>query len=305
MSVKTRSYERVGEIYGTFKENQLAYLFFLPTLLFIVVILWVPFLRGIWMSFHQWPVIGTPEWIGLDNYRYLFNWDVFWVSALATVIYMTSTVIQVVLGVTAALIVANIRKYKNIVSGMLILPYTFPPVATATLWLYLLDPNFGPIFQYLQQTLGIAPIYWDVYGDTAIAIVTLVSTWTFWPFVFLIVVGARQGISDDQYQAARVYGASRYQMLMRITLPQLKSVILIAFSLRFVWNLVKVSQPLTLTGGGPGYQTSIVGILLYRLTLKGQLGQAYSVGTLIFLISLGAVLIVVYNFESGSGRSGT
>jgi len=187
------------------------------------------------------------------------------------------------------------------VSGALILPYTFPPVATATLWLYLLGPNFGPIFQYLQETIGLKPIYWGVNGDTALTIVTLVSSWTFWPFVFLIVVGARQGINDEQYQAARVYGASRYQMLMRITLPQLKSVILIAFSLRFVWNLVKVSQPLTLTGGGPGYQTSIVGILLYRLTLQGQLGQAYSVGTLIFMISLGAVLLAIYNFESGEG----
>jgi len=108
MSIRSQPYKQAGEIYNVFKRNKMAYIFFLPTLLFLTAILWLPFLRGIWMSFHVWPVIGVPEWIGLGNYRYLYNWDIFWVSVLATTLYMTSTVIQVVLGVTAALVVANI-----------------------------------------------------------------------------------------------------------------------------------------------------------------------------------------------------
>ena len=251
------------------------------------------------MSFHRWPLVGDPLWIGLENYTMLFSWDVFYTSLRATLIFSSATVLQLGVALAAALLVANTDTFENLLSGAYILPYTMPPVVTGTIWLYLLDPSVGPLFDYLID-LGLLekPIYWTTSGDASLAVITLITTWTFWPFMFLILLASRQNIPSDHYEAAKVYGASRLQMLWRVTLPQLKSAILVAVSIRLIWNLSKISQPLQITGGGPGFDTSILGILLYRFTAQeGALGRAYAVGIVLLVITLVFVALFIREFE--------
>jgi ABC-type sugar transport system permease subunit len=293
---------RLNRLQHGLKEDWFAYALLLPTILFLVLLLWLPFARGIWMSFHQWPFLGEPQWIGMENYSYLFSWDAFYTSISATAIYATAIIIQLVLAVTAALAVAQLSRFQNIVSGSLLVSYTMPPVVTGTIWLYLLNPSIGPVFTWLTN-IGLlnSAIYWPVNGMTAITVVTLVTAWTFWPFMFIIILASRQSIPEEHYETARVYGASRWKMLRRITLPQLKSAILIAFSIRFIWNLSKISQPLQLTGGGPGYETSILAVLMYNLAyLDGRLGLSYAVGVVLLLVSLFFMYIFIRTYSRGN-----
>lgn len=285
------------------EENWFSYALFLPTFLFLILLLWLPFFRGIWMSFHEWPFIGDPAFVALGNYTYLFGWDVFYISLKATAIYATATIIQVGIAIVLALVVANIRKFKNLLSGIFLVPYTMPPVVTGTLWLYLLDPSLGPVFKFLTSE-GILqqPIFWKSQGDPALAVVTLVTAWTFWPFMFLIILASREKIPEAHYESAKVYGANRLEILRRITLPQIKSAILVAISIRLIWNLAKISQPLQLTRGGPGYQTSVLAVLLYRFAyLDGRLGIAYAVGIILLVITLLFVALFIREFERERG----
>lgn len=270
----------------------------IPTVLFIVGVLWFPFVRGIWMSFHDWPFTGEPQWIGLENYRFLFGWDMFYTSLRATVIYASMTVIQLALALGATLLLANVDRFKTVLNGMFLIPYTLPGIVSGVIWLYLLEPDFGPVFQLLQD-LGITsgPIYWQSSGDTAMTAIIAAGSWTFWPFMFLILYAAREGIPETHYESAKVYGASRVQQFFRITLPQLKTAILIAVSIRMIWNLSKVAQPWQMTGGGPGFETSLLAILLYRLSYsRFEMGLAYATGMVLLLVVLIFIFIFVREF---------
>jgi ABC-type sugar transport system permease subunit len=298
---------RVSTAIDTLQENWLAYAFLTPVLLMLLVVLWFPFLRGIVMSFHEWPLgPGEAEFIGLGNYTFLFGWEPFWTSVKVTLIYSFVTFFQVVIAVAAASVVANIKRFQSVVSGLFLAPYAMPPVTTAVLWVYLLSPADGPVFGYLQEwdVLNSA-IYWSAQGDTALAVVMFVMIWTFWPFMFLIILATRESIPESYYESAKVYGANRVQTFFRITLPQLKSAILVAVSIRMVWNLAKISQPFTLTRGGPGYDTSILAVLLYRLGYRsGQLGLAYTIGLVLLVITLAFVALFIREFEREAGRAG-
>jgi len=288
-----------GSARETIEENWLAYAFILPTLLFLVLLLWFPLLRGVWMSFHEWILAGSRTWVGLDNYTYLFGWDVFWTSMKATLLFTSTTAIQLVIAMAAALVVANIGRFENLFSSTFLVAYTMPPVVTGTVWIYLLHPQTGPIFQYLiEWGLLEQPIYWSTNGDTALAAIIGVTSWTFWPFMFLIIYASLETIPQEYYETAKVYGANRYQTFRQITLPQLKSAILVAISIRMVWNLAKVSQPIQMTGGGPGFETSILAILLYRFGWqRAQLGMGFAVGIVLLIVTTLFIALFIREFE--------
>jgi len=287
------------------RENRLTLLMILPTVLFLVFLLWLPFLRGILMTFYSWPLGGgDPTWVGLDNYVALFTSDVFYTSLRATAVFATTTIFQLGIALVASLAVANIDSFKSLVSGIYLLPYTMPPVVTGTIWLFLLDPLLGPVFQfltlegYLQET-----IHWSSNGDMALGVITIVSAWTFWPFMFIVILASRENIPEEYYESARVYGANRVQMFRNVTFPQIKSAILVAVSIRIVWNLAKVSQPLQMTRGGPGNATSVLAILLYQEAFRnGALGRAYTVGLVLLVITLLAVIPFIWAFERQEER---
>lgn len=254
------------------------------------------------MSFHSWPFLGEIEWVGLGNYEHLFSWKPFYTSLMATFIYAFTTFIQLAIALVAALIVANLESYKNIISGMFLLPYTFPPIVAGTVWMFLLNPNFGPIFQYLHNWGVIDQIpYWSVNGDTALAAVMGATAWAYWPWMFVILLASVQNIPEPQYESARIYGANRIQSFFRITLPQLKTAILIAISIRMIWNLSKISLVFQMTQGGPGYDTSILAVLLYRFGWNtGQMGRGYAVGIILLLLTLVFVFLFIREFHRSS-----
>jgi len=290
----------------TFDEHRFAYLLFMPTLLFIVGLIWLPFLRGVWMSFHAWPLLGGQEWVGLGNYEYLFGWQPFITSLTATLVYAFTTFLQLFTAILAALLLKHQKRFKNLINGTFLLPYTMPPVVTGAIWLYLLNPNVGPVFTALTE-FGILDqaIYWATEGTAAMAVVMGVLAWTFWPFMFLIILASLENIPEEHYETARVYGAGRIQQFLKVTLPQLKSAILVAVSIRMVWNLTKISQPLQLTGGGPGYDTSILAILVYRFGwLQGSMGRAFAVGVILLIVTLGFILLFIREFEREAGAGG-
>lgn len=298
--------DRFSEAREILREHWFSYALFVPTLLLLVFVVWFPMLRGVFMAFHQWPFVGEPTWVGLENFEYIFGWEVFYTSFRATVIYSTVTFIQLGVALIAALLVARMEAFKNLVSALFLVPYTMPPVVTGTLWAFLLNPSTGPGMGYLTQ-MGILqePIYWTNDGGAALGVIMFAISWTFWPFMFLVILATLESLPEEHYETAKIYGAGRVQTFWHITLPQIKSAILVAISIRMVWNLTKVSQPLQLTQGGPGYDTSILAILMYRFAWEsGELGQGFSVGLVLLAVTLAFVLMFIREFERESASGG-
>lgn len=279
------------------EERWLIILFLLPTTAFMVLLLWVPFLQGIWMSFHQWPFMGEPKWKGLDNYISFLSADYFWVSIRVTLIYSLSTLFQLILALAAALALKQkFVRFKPLWRGIMIISYAMPPVVVGAIWLFLLDPGLGMVTHYLIQ-FGIieAPIYWFSENEWAKWIITLVASWTFWPFMFLIILSSLQAIPESHYELAEIYGANMWQRFVTVTLHHIKGAIIVVVILRLAFNLAKIDQPFTLTGGGPGYETSVLSILMYRFAfMSGDFGMAFTVG--MFLVVITVILILPFAY---------
>ena len=150
----------------------------------MVLLLWAPLLQGIWMSLHYWPFIGERKWVGLQNYADFMAADYFWTSIRVTLIYSLSTLFQLILALAAALTLSQtFLPFPALWRGIMLIGYAMPPVVVGAIWLFLLDPSLGMITHYLLA-FGIidAPIYWFSDGAWAKWIITLVASWTFWPF---------------------------------------------------------------------------------------------------------------------------
>lgn len=297
--------QRTHRIKRIVKQNWLTYSLLVPALLVMGVLVWGSLLNGIWMTFHSWNFLGQSVWVGLENYQYVLGWDTFWTSVRATLIFGVVTFIQIGLAIIAAVTVEHIR-FRNVVRTLFVIPYAIPGLVSGTMWVYLLDPDFGPIIPLLVD-LGIldAPLYWGANGTAAMGVIMFASAWAYWPLAFIIISASVDGIPESHYETAKVYGANKTKTFFHVTLPQLKGAILIAISLRLIYNLTKVSQPLQITGGGPGFETSILGILVYRFTQgTRRYGLAMTVGVLLVVITLLAVIPYIRSFESDTETGG-
>lgn len=288
------------------EEIWLIILFLAPTILFMLLLLWAPLLQGVWMSLHRWPFMGDPTWLGLRNYTDFLRAAYFWDAIVATLIYSLSTLFQLAIALIAALALHQpFVRFKGLWRGVMVISYAMPPVVVGAIWLFLLDPALGMITHYLLA-FGIIdqPIYWFADNTWAKWMITLVASWTFWPFMFLIILSALHAIPPSRYELAEVYGANMWQRFVVVTLPGIKNAILVVVILRLAFNLAKIEQPFTLTGGGPGYETSVLSILMYRFAfMSGDFGMAFTVG--MFLVLMTAVLILPFAwlFQRQVGRA--
>ncbi|HLT01599.1 MAG TPA: sugar ABC transporter permease [Geminicoccaceae bacterium] len=279
------------------EDRWLIIVFLLPTTLFMLLLLWLPFLQGIWISLHNWPLMGEPSWRGLGNYRDFLNASYFWTSIEATLIYSLSTLFQLIVALIAALALKQVFvPAKSLLRGIMLIAYAMPPVVVGAIWLFLLDPNLGMITHHLLE-FGIIdyPIYWFADNTWAKWMITLVASWTFWPFMFLIILSSLQAIPQSQYELAEVYGANLWQRFVTVTWPNIQGAILVVVILRLAFNLAKIDQPFQLAGGGPGYETSVLSILMYRFAfMSGDFGMAFTVG--MFLVAVTLILLAPFAF---------
>jgi ABC-type sugar transport system permease subunit len=239
--------------------------------------------------------MGQPSWRGLGNYRDFITADYFWTSIEATLTYSLSTLFQLILALVAALALKQtFVPMKPVLRGVMIIAYAMPPVVVGAIWLFLLDPNLGMITNYLLE-LGIIdyPIYWFAENTWAKWMITLIASWTFWPFMFLIILSSLQAIPQSQYELAEIYGANLWQRFVTVTWPNIQGAILVVVILRLAFNLAKIDQPFQLAGGGPGYETSVLSILMYRFAfMSGDFGMAFTVG--MFLVLMTALLLAPF-----------
>ncbi|WP_246406547.1 carbohydrate ABC transporter permease [Nocardiopsis aegyptia] len=264
----------------------------------------LPMVLVAYLSLTSWGGLGTPEFVGLENWSRLAGDPVMrravWLSLVLTVLnWIVQTPIALLLGVWAA----GPQRNRAVLSAIFFLPLLLSSAAIAIIWRALLDPNFGPL-AWLGPRLGLGSV--DVLGGptSAFAMIVFVTAWQFIPLHMLLYQGGARQIPASLYEAARIDGAGMLRSFWHITLPQLRHTITTSSVLMVVGSLTYFDTVLILTGGGPGTDTTIVPFLMYRAGFRSwELGYASAIAFTLVVVATVIALLLVRFTGFGSMRS--
>ncbi|MEN3009705.1 MAG: sugar ABC transporter permease [Candidatus Bipolaricaulaceae bacterium] len=267
------------------------YWFILPCFLLLRGVLGFPMVMAVLNSF-------APIWTkGLSNftlayYRKLFNDPIFFNSLLRTVYFVGATVaLHLVLGLLVALALNSAIRARRFFRVVAILPWTVPDVIAGLVWACMYDPLSGLLNDALHR-LGLiaSPVEWLANPRLVMPSVILADVWRGYPFVMLVLLAGLQAIPREQYEAAKVDGASALHEFLYITLPNLKPLIAIATILDIIWQTRRFGLIWVMTEGGPARATEILSVLAYRQYFKFfnfEYASAISVVLALILLAIG------------------
>ncbi|MGW7268483.1 carbohydrate ABC transporter permease [Streptomyces sp. NPDC054842] len=264
----------------------------LPATVFFALFAIAPLIMVAVLSFTSWSGLGSPEFVGMDNWTRVFEDPVMiksiWLSLLITALGVAlQTPLSILLGVWAA----GKQRNRAVLSTIYFVPLLLSSTAVSVLWRALLDPNFGVPSQ-AKWLFGDGNLFGS--QSTAIGVLAFVSTWQFTPFHTLIYQGAARAIPQVLYQAAEIDGAGRYRQFFHITLPQLRNSIITSMILMVVGGLTTFETVLILTQGGPGTDTTISAYYMYQKAFKGfDFGAASAIALVLVIAATIISLIVV------------
>ncbi len=279
-----------------FIERNLKWIFPLPAVLFVLVMMVFPVLYTFFVSLTDWNMSsgGAVNFVGLDNYVAMFHEPRFY-NALWLTIYFTilAVTLETILGVIVALILNREFRGKNLAKFILLLPLMATPVAIGLAWTLFYEPTIG-LGNYALKCIGLPASNWLASEIAVIPSLALVDIWQWTPMIALIVLAGLASLPNDPYEAALVDGATPWQTFGRITLPLLRPTILIAVILRSIDALKTYDIIYVMTGGGPGFASETLNIYSYNLGFGYfRFGAASSALVTLFVVVLCFCLIVL------------
>jgi multiple sugar transport system permease protein len=271
-----------------------ALLFVGPYLVLFCTFVLAPILYGLWISLHTWDFLlpGKP-FVGLQNYIDLFTpgsttSEPFWSSMRATAIFTVLSV-PLLMALPLALAVALNKKFhgRNAMRAIFFAPYVLGVAVIGLLWRYLLDPNVGVVNYYLDQ-LGFDRIPFTTATPWVWLALVVPTIWWTAGYNMVIFLAGLQDISPELYEAAELDGASIWQRLRHVTLPQMRFIMLVLLLLQIVATMQVFIEPFALTGtSNPDTITVLVLVYRYAFTVNQDFGLAAAMSMLLFVV-LGA-----------------
>ncbi len=276
-----------------------------PSVLLICALLVYPVMYGVWLSFFKkHSFFPEQRFVGLANYLYLLRDSEFWMSLWYGTYYSVSTIVlQIVIGLIAALILNEAFRGRNFVRGVVLFPYMIPTVVAIILWKWLLNNQFG-LVNYLLLAVGIIenPLSWTG-KDYIMTSLIIISVWEFFPFVVLSVLARLQTIPPVLYEAAKVDGAGAWSRFIHVTLPQLRNVLFVVILLRSIWMFTKFDTVWLLTQGG-GAEKYIRTLPVYaymRTFMYYQAGLGSTLAVIMFGILIASTTLYFKMFRREEG----
>jgi multiple sugar transport system permease protein len=281
------------------------YLLLVPAMLALAAVSLYPTIDGVRASLHKFRYGRDVGFAGWDNFAAVYNDAVFWQAIATTAWYVILVVvIEMLLGLLLALVVARELRFAGLIRVTLILPMTIAPVVVGVIWRLLYASDIG-VVDPLFQALGFGALNVLAHPLSAFLGLVVVDVWEWTPLLFLIILAGLHSLPQDPIEAARVDGASRIQTFFHITLPLLKPVLLVAVVLRTIDAVGTFDQIYVLTKGGPGTATQVISIYAYNTAfLFNQYGRAMAmlIGLLACLLVLMAAAIYFMRRSSEIGR---
>jgi multiple sugar transport system permease protein len=279
---------------GTGARKQLAaWLFLVPALLVFGLFAWWPIVRSLLISFQKTNLVEPAVWVGLDNFRTLFD-DPLLGTAVGNTLFFVG--LGLLIGFPAPLILAaimsTVRRGAGVYRFLVYLPVVIPPVVAILLWKWFYDPGSG-LFNNILGKVGLGPYSWLESSDSAMLSLVLEATWAGMGGAVLIYLAAMVGIPGELYEAAEVDGAGIWRRIWHVMLPQLRSVIGLLLLVQLINTVQVFTEPYVFTGGGPENSTLTVLLLIFRYAFQdGEYGLAAALSFLMVLTL--ALLSAVY-----------
>lgn len=295
---------RVYAMKKGFFERNLKYIFPLPAVIFVFVLMVFPVCYTFFLSFTDWTLTsGKPlAVVGLRNYVSVFK-EARFLQAFGRTVYFTLAAVtaETVLGTAIALLLNRRFFTKETVKTVLLLPLVATPVAIGIVWNLFYDPTIGILNYVINQIFGLPICGFVSDAKTVMPSLILVDIWQWTPMIALIVMAGLAGISHEPYESAMVDGANNAQVLFHITLPILMPTILTAVILRSIEAVKTYDIIYSMTGGGPGYASENMNILAFKYSFEYfRMGQSSVILVYLFIVVTLFCLIVMRirkNFE--------
>ncbi len=282
---------------------QVAVPFMAPILIGMTIIIAIPFVYAVYMSFTTRTLTNATNWVGFQNYKDLWT-DKFFKDAVKNTFVFTiySEIFKVTAGMIAALLLHNLKRGRTLLTGLVLLPWIVPTVVTALTWRSIYDPLFGGLNAALLKlhldglvvALQLAPrvpASWLGEQTLAMPSILLVNVWKGIPFFTINFLAGLKAIDAEQYEAAQVDGASVWQRFLNVTVPGLRYVMLVTVLLSTIWTFNTFDVIFLLTGGGPGGSTRTYIIFAYEKAIQGL---QYGPGAAVALTMLPILGIFIY-----------
>jgi multiple sugar transport system permease protein len=239
------------------------------------------------MTFFNWEIIGSREFIGLGNYKELFSDTLFWKAFKNTLYYLVLVgPFEVILGLLLASLVNQPLRGKVIARTLVFMPYVIMVTAVGIVWRWILETRFGILNYYFHQ-IGLPEIPWLTDSRTAMPGIVFTTIWWTVGFNMVIFLAGLQDIPQELYEASRIDGAKKWQQFYYITIPLLRPAAFFVILTTIIFSLQVFGQIFVMTSGGPGNSTLVLVQYLYMVGFRlFRLGYASTIGFVLFLIIL-------------------
>ena len=266
------------------------YLLIAPSLAILLGLILYPVAYSVWLSlFSKHAYLPVQEFVGLGNYASYLQNPEFWRSVyLGAVFAGGSVVLQIIVGVLAALLLNEEFRGRGLVRAIVLFPYMLPAIVVVLVMRWLLNDTYGVLKNLMINAgLGNYVVVW-FSPDNIMLTLILISVWIYFPFVVMAVLARLQSIDSELYDAARVDGAGAIRRFTNVTLPQIRDVLLVIVLLRVIFMFTKFDLVWLLVGaGGIGYYVRTLPIFTF-VTSFGELqvgaGASLSVMMFVFLL---------------------
>jgi len=275
--------------------------FLLPGVILFLLIIIIPFLVNLGVSFTKWSGVQSPVWIGLDNYQKLLGDATFWASFKNNVIMIIAmTIIPTIIGLLLSTFLFDYiaSKFGTAISNFFragfYLPQILPVAIAGVMWRWILQPDWGAL-NWFFNAIGLSSAAHNWLGDatTALPTVMMIMIWFQIGYPLVIFMSALQRIDPELLEAAQIDGASWLQRFYYITIHLIRPEILVVILTTTIAALKMFGQIFVLTRGGPGTATIVPSYFAYQNFFeKANVGYGSAISTVMTLIII--VLTVLF-----------
>jgi multiple sugar transport system permease protein len=288
-------------------RNWLGFWFMLPAGAILVLFLAYPLGLGIWLSFTDARIGRGGDFIGLENYEWLWDDSVFWLSVFNTMLYTgVASAFKFAVGLYLALLLNQHMPFKAIIRAVVLVPFIVPTVLSAIAFWWIFDTQFSIITWMLKKSgLLSEPINW--LGDPNMARVSVIfaNIWRGVPFIAITLLAGLQTVPPSLYEAATIDGATRWQMFRFITYPLLTPIIAVVMTFSVLFTFTDFQLIWAMTRGGPVNATHLMATLSYqRAILGGYLGEGAAIATAMIPFLLACILISWFGLQRRKWQHG-